>query len=184
MAKVDMKGFEKAMEKAFDTMESAAEMRMAGEFAVDRIVKRTRLGKGVASDGADPQPLKPLSQSYRDFRKGKVAFFTRHGKVHPYKPERPPELADSTSATKSNLTFSGQMLNSVKVIATRIGSVIIGPSGSRRKTGGGKSLLTNPEVASFVGVDRPFLNLSKPEKAGLARYFRERLQAALKKALT
>lgn len=184
MAKVNMKGFEKAMAKAFDTMESATEMRLAGEFVVDRIVKRTRLGKGVEQDGADPQQLKSLSQSYRDFRKGKLAFFTKGGVVVPYKPKQGPKLDESTSASKSNLTLTGQMLKSIKVIVARTGSVLVGPTGSRRSAFGGKSLTSNKEVAGFVSIERPFLNLSKPEKAGLARYFKERLQLALKKTLT
>ena len=179
-SKIDMRKFEQQVRKALNEVESTAVMKAAGEFAVERIVKRTRLGRGVSSAGGTPEPLKPLSASYKDVRKGKLAFFTNEDGVRiPFKPDKQPNLAASTSAGKSNLTFTGQMLASIKVIAVRAGSVLIGPTGNRVGT-----RTKNRDVAGYVQQERPFLNLSKPEVAGLGKFLAEQLRAALKKALT
>lgn len=179
-SKVDMRVFERAIANALDDVESTAIMQQAGQFAADRIVKRTRLGKGVESRGGDPQSLKPLSASYKEQRKGKLAFFTTASGVKvPFKPDRTERLDGTTSAGKSNLTRTGQLLRSIKVIAVKAGSVVIGPTGGRVG-----SFLNNKDVARYVQEERPFLNLSKPEVNALAKFFREKLSEALKKALT
>lgn len=182
MTRVNMTKFKADMKKVLEEFESPKMMREIGDIAVERIVKRTRLGKGVETTGGPPQSLKPLSQSYRDTRKGKVAFFTdKRGQVRPYTPEEPPKLSSLTSAGKSNLTFSGQMLDAVRVLSVRAGVALIGVANSMRRREQGKSLMSNAEVAGFVSKDRPFLNLSAPELQGLQKAIRERLQALIKK---
>ena len=53
MAKVDMTKFKKDMKKVIDEFDKKETMRDVGNFAADRIVKRTRLGKGVSEKGGD-----------------------------------------------------------------------------------------------------------------------------------
>lgn len=168
------------MGKAIAEFQSPATMREAGEFAVERIKTRTRLGRGVDKTGGESVPLKPLSQSYRDARRGKVAFFTdEDGVVHPYKPKSPPKLSPLTSPGRSNLTFSGQMLDALRVISVATGRAVLGWT-STRKREGGRALMTNEEIASFVSKERPFFNLSGPEISGLQRFIRERITKLLK----
>ncbi len=162
--KADMRKFQAAMDRVLKDVSSPAAMREIGNEAADRIRKRTRLGKGVAAPGADPIPLKPLSDSYKDARKKQRG---NKGK-----------LSSFTSAGKSNLTFTGQMLDSLRVLTQSASSVVIGLYGNRK--GGG----SNSEVGGFVSEVRPFLNLSKAEMNGLARIIRERIDAALKRFLT
>lgn len=170
-SKVNIKKLEAALAAAIKEVESPQTMKEVGEEMADRIRKRTRLGKGVAERGGNPEPLKPLSRSYRDQRAGKVAFFTdEEGIVHPYKPKRAPKLSPQTSAGKSNLTRTGELLDSIAVLTAKLGSVIIGLKGKRNK-----------DVAAYVSQDRPFLNLSKPELNGLARLIRERIDKVLKR---
>lgn len=172
-----MSKFNKAMAKVVDEFERKETMNELGEFAVDRIVKRTRLGKGVSEDGGDPQSLKALSKSYKDTRKGKIAFATSpSGHVYSYKPKRPPKLSPFTSAGKSNLTFTGQMLDAVKVILSKRGNVKVSVENSKRDEGG-----TNKKIAGFVSEERPFLNLSAPEILALQRYIRQKLESLLKR---
>ena len=72
-------------------------MKDLGKEMADRIRVRTRTGKGVDSMGADAKPLKRLKDSYRKVRKNS------------------PDLNRSlTSNVKSNLTFTGQLLDSIQ----------------------------------------------------------------------
>jgi hypothetical protein len=175
-SKVDFTKFNRAMQAAIKEVESPATMVEIGQAAVDRIVKRTRLGKGVSESGADPQALKPLSPSYKLFRAGKIAFFTKGGRVIPYTPAKKPELSSLTSVGKSNATFTGQMLDAMQVVRARVGAVVLGFRGVRRN-----SRLSNEDVAGFYSRVRPFFFLSKPELNGMADIIRKRIQAALRK---
>ena len=164
--KVDLSKFKKQMERVLDDVASPASMREIGTDAAERIRKRTRLGKGVEVDGGDASPLKALSDQYKKSRKnsrgskglGKLSQFTTPG--------------------KSNLTFTGQLLDSIRVISQGAASVVIGLYGGRR--GGG----TNKEIGGYVSEDRPFLHLSKAELEGMKRTIRQRIDAALKRFLT
>lgn len=162
--KVDLSKFSRAMAKVLEDVSSPASMREIGDEAADRIRTRTRLGKGVDERGGDPFPLKALSPGYKEFRKKKKA--------------GPGKLSQFTSPGKSNLTFTGQLLDSIRVISQGAASVVIALYGGRK--GGG----TNKEVGGYVSEARPFLNLSKAELNGLARTIRQRIDASLKRFLT
>lgn len=159
MAKVNMRQFEQDMAKVFKELEKPELMQEIGDAAAERLVKRTRLGKGVAENGAEAQPLKPLSDGYKDSRKK-----NRGG------------LSPLTTPGKSNLTRTSQMLNSIKALRPSRGKVLITPTGSRSE-----SDLTNEEVAGYVSRDRPFLNLSKAEVAGITRLVREKIDEILER---
>lgn len=130
----------------------------------DIVRLRTRLGYGVQDDGAAKERLKPLAGSYREQRANKARYWTgADGKVRRREIEsgggRHPQLSDDTTPGKSNLTFTGQMLDSLKGRATSAGRGEVAASGNRR--GGGAS---NPDVARYVSEQgRPFLNLSDVE---------------------
>lgn len=181
-SKVDMSKFKKSLQAVIEEFEKPQTMREMGEYAVERIVLRTRLGKGVSEKGDSASPLKPLSESYRQQRKGKLAFYTtKDGKKVPYIPKIPPILDATTSPTKSNLTFTGQLLNSIKVISVKAGKVLIAPTGKRSDRRSKISGATNREVAGYVSEERPFLNLSKSELLALNRFVREKIEALIKK---
>lgn len=65
---------------------------LIGEYVVERIRKRTRLGKGVEEFRASPQTLKKLSANYIKQRKKS-------------------KLSSDTTPARSNLTKTGKMLN-------------------------------------------------------------------------
>jgi hypothetical protein len=170
MAKANLSKLREKLKEIVSELEKPQNMRDIGEYAVDRIVKRTRLGRGVSETGQS-QALKPLSKSYKDQRAGRIAFFTTpEGVKVPYKPNKPPKLSGNTTPGKSNLTFTDQMLNSIKVVSATTGKVNIAPTGNRKS-----SDLTNKEVADFVSVERRFLDLSKAELAGLQRYIADKV---------
>lgn len=143
--------FIKKVEKSVQETTKRESMRRVALLAIELIVKRTRSGKGVppkrGRSGPNPneRKLKPLSKSYIEQRKKA-------------------NLDTTTSPRKSNLTFSGRMLRSMRIKSiTNQGLVEIGPSKQARKGG-----LTNEDIAEFVSVVRPFNNLSRKEVAKIS----------------
>lgn len=129
---------------------------IARETAKD-IKIRTRLGYGVSSTGAEREPLKKLSDSYKDQRKAD----SKRG-----------ELSDETAPSKSNLTRTGQMLDSLYGVARRDGEIEIDFKAGRSD---GES---NKAIAKKVADEgRPFINLSNRELERL----NQRLVDTLKK---
>lgn len=108
--------------------------KIADSTALD-IKRRTRLGFGVHANGAKRKRLKRLSDKYIARR-------------------RATGTHDETSPKKSNLTYTGQLLNSLKAEGYKKGFRIV--FNDRRK--GEK--LTNSKLAEYVSKARPFLNLS------------------------
>ncbi len=113
------------------------------EKAIEIIRTRTRLGYGVGpgtSGTGDRFKLASLSSSYILHRKRNAG-----------------RLSSFTSPSRSNLTFSGQMLQSMTAVFLAPGSVVIDFTGSRSD---GED---NAQIAKYVSGKRPFLNLSKNE---------------------
>lgn len=138
------------VEKAIRDIVSSSSLEKIASDLPERIKVRTRLGYGVSKTGGPREKLKPLSSS------------TQRSKN--YKKNRG-ELSDQTTPRRSNLTDTGQLLDSLEVKSERNGEVQIRPKGNR-----------NTEVARYVtDGGRPFLDLSKPE----LKSFVEKLGAAL-----
>lgn len=153
-SKVNTQKFQKYMQSLYEEFGSTATLREVGDYAADRIAKRTKLGKGVAGEGQEAFPLKPLSEGYVKARKRKRTSGT---------------LDNTTSPKKSNLTLTGQMLRALQVLQVLPYKVIVGVKSTSRTD----SDLNNSEVAGFVSKDRPFLNLSKAELNGIQSLIRK-----------
>jgi len=135
------------------------QMRRLGQFTVDIVVKRTRLGYGVSAGFGEKSALKKLSEKYIQKRK------------------RFKGLSNTTTPSRSNLTFTGQMLRSVQVIEAVDGRVRFGPTGNR--DGGGP---TNAEVASYQEAQgRPFNRVSELEYQQVLREFKREFGDLLNK---
>lgn len=128
-----------AYKRISNTKFATSSLKETGEKASDVIYKRTKAGYGVDKTKTKER-LKPLSPDYKKYRK-----------------ENPPTGAFSSS-TRSNLTYTGQMLNAIKVDVEK-NNIIIKIDSSKRS----KSNLTNSEVAARVSKERPFFKLSKAE---------------------
>jgi hypothetical protein len=107
----------------------------------ERIRKRTRLGYGVSALGANQNPLEKLADSTIRKRKN----LNRRGK-----------LSGDTKPNKSNLTESGQLLDSLEVRANGT-TVEIFVSGTRNQT-----------IFSYNVGTRPFLNPTRQDLKALA----------------
>ncbi len=117
---------------------------------MDEIVTRTRKGSGVDANNKPKEKLKPLAAATKKSRAYKKSI----GK-----------LSGGTSVSKSNLTETSQMLDSIH-LEFKGTKAIISPKGSR-----------NNKVAFYVSKDRPFLFISRPE---MKRLFKRIGDALLK----
>jgi len=149
--------------------ESASQraMREYGKRAIRLISKRTRNGFGVKKSGAKSTRLAKLRPSTIASRKSS-----------------PLLNRGLTSPGKSNLTFTGRLIDSLLVKEVQNGKVVIGADRNRRKGG-----ITNEELASLMEKGssnrkaRPFLNLSSNEIKTLSREFELSFSNALKRRL-
>ena len=157
----DLKKFNKELSNAIEEVFKPNSLREIGDFALERIVKRTKLGKGVSQSGGSASPLKSLAASYKKARK---------------RLKDSGDLSGDTSPGKSNLTRTGQMLDAGQVTGVSRDKVTLGFRGKRNE-----STLTNDAVAGYVSRDRPFFNLSKAEENAVSGEIERRLQEKLKK---
>ena len=121
----------------------------------EQIQKRTRLGRGVNESGAIYK-FDPLSEKYIDRRK--------KSSLDPY-----------TKPTRSNLTFTGQMLRSIEGV--RRGTLFIFTLGGLRSDG-----KSNSDLAKWnEEKGRRFFDLSNSERLGLSRQISKILTKSIKK---
>ena len=142
-------------------------MLQMGAIAERILYKRVKSGFGISN--GRKQRLKRLSKSYVDYRKGKVFFFTNdNGQVVGATPTdgRQPRLGTFGRPGKSNLTFTGQMLNSIDILTQKEGFKLRIRDNSRR---GDK--YTNRQIQEFVETERPFFELAQSELRIVEREF-------------
>jgi hypothetical protein len=172
------KRYEKNFKEIVQVAKSPQFLQPIAVIAADLIRKRTRLGYGVNEEGAERKRLKALRPSYIDFRKGKVAFYTsKLGHVYPVTRNiKKPILSEFTTATRSNLTFTGQLLDSLKGRTTTRGIVVyLDP----RRVG---SKLTNAQIKDYQEKQgRSFFYLSRTETINVERVYRLKIIEELKK---
>lgn len=162
-------------------------MRRLGDQTAKIVQRRTRLGFGVERNNGRRSRLKPLASSYREQRRNEAFYFKKKknsGEVVTVRAKilgggkRHPDLSSTTTPGKSNLTFTGQLINSIKTTVARPFSFIVAPTG--RRTDG----KTNQEVAQFVkDQGRVFDNLSRNEIRQLQETVRRKMLDCLNKKL-
>jgi hypothetical protein len=160
MAKVrGLNALEKKLKRfLIKELANKALLNKIGEFVKDRIVQFTRSGKSIA--GAKAKKLKKLSDSYIQTRRGALHFRTsQQGNVFPIEgPDERLKTVDKEffDPDFSNLTFTGQLLRSLKAkVDLKARTIDIMPTGNRFD-----SNLSNQDVAKFVAEQgRPFIGL-------------------------
>lgn len=129
-----------------------SEMEKTAEEAIRIIRRRTLLGYGVRESGGTKYPLKSIrrTEAYERFR------------------ERFAGLSENTTPKRHNLTLTGQLLDSLKVISSGRNDIVIGPRGARSDTDA-----TNEEIAGYqANLGRKFMALSRLEFNQLLRFYR------------
>lgn len=130
-----------------------------GEEVSTQIRKRTRLGYGTTKTGSQAKlkPTKTSTQKAKQLKK-------KQGK-----------LSDQTTPKKSNLTDTGQLLDSIQHKAS-LQKVVIDFKNPRKD-----SEIGNKELAKHVQDDRPFFGLTNPEKNRLKRLIEKKIQEMVKR---
>lgn len=158
MAKIKLENFSKelsqALSKAKSELLSPSSLQKIGDDLAEQIKVRTRLGNGLEEQQGEPSRLKPLSAAYVEQRKLN------------------PGLSGFTTAKKSNLTFTGKMLDAIvaKVTGTKI-VITFNDSFSKDKA------KWNTESG------RPFMAISRVQVERLQNYLNAELSKLLKKFL-
>lgn len=157
----DIKFLQQDLKKLVESIVSREMLETIGARVVEIIQKRTRSGKGLDKDaqgvgGAGLTNLKPLSEMYREARKKMI-------------------LGPFASANRSNLTMSGELLESIiyKIVGR---DVVIEVENSDRGDG-----LTNKQLAKYVtDQGRPFFGLSTTEGKILDNFIRRLIRERLR----
>lgn len=198
--KVDAENLKRILAQVERTVGEASNMRKYAQQAADMIKLRTRLGSGVAHDGDTKEDLKPLSPGYIEQRKdqqsgarkdafkglagqkGKAeASYIKKNQRDAFKSAAHQEggLSPLTTPSKSNLTRSGQLLDSIAVQSAAQGHAEVGPTGMRDD---GKS---NADIAKWQEEKgRPFNHLSNVEVKRIKETIQKDLRAEMKRRLT
>lgn len=152
--KQQMDAFTRALNKAMAKTVDRKSMIEYGKLVVDLVVARTRYkGQGVAENGGRARKLKSVSAKYAKRRQNM---------------ERHP---DAANGRKSNLTLTGEMLDSLTVIKSRNKSVEVGWN-------------DKDEAAKARGNEdrgRPFLNLTTSEVNIISKQLDKKLSKEAKK---
>lgn len=158
-AKLALKNIMKRIEAAIDDAMSPKELRQLALEAIDIIVKRTRLGYGVSNNFGKKEKFPKLSEQYIKRRLSDK------------------KLAATTSPKKSNITDTGQLLNSIGIFKERKGAISIGPQGTRDDG------LSNSQLKIHLENrhNRYFLYVSELEFRQLVRIYRKTFGDLLRK---
>lgn len=165
MADKDIKDLPADLQKLFDSMFDQKTLQEIADWIRGTIYKRTKSGKGLSKQnraigGASNDKLKPLSDSYVQQRAKTV-------------------LGPLASPKRSNLTFTGELLESIDAYVKGTQVIVEIPN---IQHGSGIPL---QKLLDFVEEARPFFGLSDTEKKTLdsmiSRMIRDKLRAANQK---
>jgi hypothetical protein len=152
---LDFKDLKKKVDNALRDVLSKDTFNEIGKMTADQIKTRTRLGKGVPQSEGPFQQLKPLSSATIGIRTDKK----KKGKLNPL-----------TTPKKSNLTETGELLDSLKYQSsnTEVRIYIEGPENQKK---------ANDQVAQ----GRKFMNLSKTEVREIIKYLQKKIEDSFNK---
>jgi hypothetical protein len=163
----------KQLRRNLQSLNSVENMREIADVAVEVIYKRTKSGRGVTGDSGrvGKKKLDPLSDPYIRWRKRllRASRKKKKKKLSPFQQKFKP--GPFFSPRRSNLTLTGQMLNSFEIKTKRRGFRIQIANNPRWDTN-----KSNRDIAEYVSVKRPFLALTEPEKRIVIRRYRELLR--------
>lgn len=141
------------------------------------IYRRTKSGKGVSRSG-DEQPLKSLSPHYVDYRKRAFGFDKKVRGVKIKQNLGKQRLGEFGSPGKSNLTLTGETLDSIQFKIERFGFRLYFPDTKHKFS----KRVTVREVARYVQMQgRPFFSLSRGERRILLQEVQKEVRKQLRR---
>lgn len=152
---MDFKDLKKKVDGALREVLSKDTFNDIGKMTSEQIKTRTRLGKGVPESEGSFQALKPLADSTVGIRKDK---------------KKAGKLSALTTPNKSNLTETGELLDSLKYQSTNTEVRIYIEGQQNQKK-------ANDQVAQ----GRKFMNLSKTEVREIIKYLQKKIEDSFNK---
>jgi hypothetical protein len=156
-------------------------LRQLGNKFREIIYRRVKSGYGVSDMGSkDPQQerLKALSDKYVDFRKGNFAYKKKRKGKKVTVNKGAPKLGDFGSPGKSNLTLTGQMLDSIQIKLQPYGVLLYFPDTKHRYS----KRITVRELAQYVQEQgRPFFRLTRGERRILLNLVKQEVRSKLRR---
>lgn len=170
-----LKNFTNSLKKALDQIASLNTMDEIGKLSVQLIQTRTRRGYSVEESGKDEKTFEKLSRAYIERRKGKKQTGERSKQKKLTTQEK---LSGYTSPTKSNLTFTGKMIEALTYRLFK-GKVEILPGDKRAK-----NLTQYHEEGNSKLPKRPYMHLSKKEIEKVRQLFERKINSVIRKLAT
>lgn len=152
---MDFKDLKKKVDTALREVLNKETFNEIGALTSEQIKTRTRLGKGVEQNEGPFKPLKPLSPATQNIRQAKK----KSGK-----------LSALTTPKRSNLTETGELLDSIKYESkdTEVRIYIEGSNNQKK-------------AIDQVGQGRKFMNLSKTEIREVIKYLQKKIEDSFNK---
>lgn len=177
----------RALQESVKELKKPENMMKFGGQIKEMVRIRTRVGFGVDVTGGSKHPMKPLSPGYIEQRQKMQSGAASRSNSKSLKGHAKRDavhaaggLYPETTPSKSNLTRTGQMLNSVDVKSVGTGRVTVGPTGSRSD-----SEHSNAQIAEFQEAKgRSFNKLSDIELKRLNDSVKTQLRAIMRSKLT
>jgi len=183
---LDVKDFNRRLnEVATEVFDPRFQSRL-GRLAKSIIYKRVKAGYGTTVGGRSRKKLKPLSTATVAVRSGKLMIRHQKGtskKIYMNQDDRPRQTGEFFSPARSNLTFSGELLNSIEIDVGRYGFSIYIPDTTRRRYNKfTKTRATNKEVAIYVqDAGRNFFELTGPEVDIIIKTINDFIKSTIRK---
>jgi hypothetical protein len=149
------------------------QMKAIGAFMIQKIAVRTRLGYGVKDNLAEKSKLKKLSPKYIEFRKSLKVSKKSKRKT---KKKKDISLHESATPARSNLTLTGDMIDSLRIKDIKKGAIRVGPTGFDSQG------VSNSSKAFWQEkMGRVFLRLSRQEVKDVRIFWIRQFSDLLKK---
>lgn len=164
----DVQRLIKKLEMLGVKVQDKAMHKLVGDQAVKMVYKRVKSGRGVTSLASKSPGLKGLT----GLSKGYIKQRRRTGVP-----------GKDGSPSKSNLTYTGQMLEALSFEVSKYGFEILVKDTIRRAKGGVRAGvgMSNSKVAKYTQEQRPWLSFSKSEQKDLSEMYRGEFRKAIKK---
>lgn len=152
---LDFKDLKKQVDTALSAVLNKQTFNEIGKITADSIKNRTRLGKGVNQTEGKLEALIPLKETTKARRGAK---------------KKAGKLSAQTTPARSNLTDTGEMLDSLKYesSATEVRIYIEGANNQKK-------------AIDQANAGRKFMNLSKSEVNTVLRYLQKKIKDNLNK---
>jgi len=158
-----LKDLKKKLEGVFGSLTTKKSMKRIGNYLVEDMQKRVRLGYGVREQLGKRESFKSMGKTGKGHTPRYIAYRKKNKAL----------LDSTTRPGKQNLTFTGQLVRDIRLVKVTKANFTVGHSNKSRKG----ETLTNRELSGFVQIEgsRPYLNVTNLEYKRLLRFYQNNI---------